>query len=163
MHNPEKNIMGSGLYDKKVIEFLKSLKDPYPYLRGLIFEIGFDIKLIKFSQPKRIYGKTKNNFFTLLDLGILGLVKHTKLSRFLTIFGFILSFLSLSVSIVFFILKIFCWNYFSLGIAPIIIGVFFFSSIQILFLGIIGEYVSVILDYNKNLPLVLEKERINFN
>lgn len=163
IHNPEKNIIGSGLYDKKVIEFLKSLKDPYPYLRGLIFEIGFDIKLIKFSQPKRIYGKTKNNFFTLLDLGILGLVKHTKLSRFLTIFGFILSFLSLSVSIVFFILKIFFWNYFSLGIAPIIIGVFFFSSIQILFLGIIGEYVSVILDYNKNLPLVLEKERINFN
>ena len=71
-------------------------------MRGLIFEIGFDIKLIKFSQPKRIYGKTKNNFFTLLDFGILGLVKHTKLSRFLTIFGFILSFLSLSVSIVFF-------------------------------------------------------------
>ena len=59
MHSPEKNIIGSGLYDKKVIEYLKSLKDPYPYLRGLIFEIGFDIKLIKFSQPKRIYGKTK--------------------------------------------------------------------------------------------------------
>lgn len=163
MHNPEKNIIGSGLYDKKVIEYLKSLKDPYPYLRGLIFEMGFDVKLIKFNQPKRIHGKTKNNFFTLLDLGILGLVKHTKLSRFLTIVGFLLSFLSLSISVIFFILKILFWSYFSLGIAPIIIGVFFFSSIQILFLGIIGEYVNVILDYNKNLPLVIEKERINFN
>ena len=162
-HKPELNIVGSGLYDKKVIKILKNIKDPYPYLRGLIFEIGFKIKLLKFDQPNRIHGYTKNNFLTLLDNGILGMVKHTKLSRFLTIFGFILSFSSMFLSLIFLILKLIFWNYFSLGIAPIIIGLFFISSVQLLFLGIIGEYVNVILDYNKNLPLILEKERINFN
>ena len=162
-HKPELNIVGSGLYDKKVIKILKNIKDPYPYLRGLIFEIGFKIKLLKFDQPNRIHGYTKNNFLTLLDIGILGMVKHTKLSRFLTIFGFILSFSSMFLSLIFLILKLIFWNYFSLGIAPIIIGLFFISSVQLLFLGIIGEYVNVILDYNKNLPLILEKERINFN
>jgi len=162
-HKPELNIVGSGLYDKKVIKILKNIKDPYPYLRGLVFEIGFKIKLLKFDQPNRIHGYTKNNFLTLLDNGILGMVKHTKLSRFLTIFGFILSFSSMFLSLIFLILKLIFWNYFSLGIAPIIIGLFFISSVQLLFLGIIGEYVNVILDYNKNLPLILEKERINFN
>ncbi|MDA9609056.1 hypothetical protein N9S14_00870, partial [Candidatus Pelagibacter sp.] len=161
-HSPDKNIIGSGIYSSKVINVLKNIYDPSPYLRGLIYEIGFNIKLIPFDQPKRIKGKSKNNFFSLLDYGILGIVKHTKLARFLTIFGFCFSFISLFIALIFLLLKILFWESFSLGVAPIIIGLFVLSGFQIFFLGLIGEYVIVILDYSKKLPLVIEKERINF-
>jgi glycosyltransferase involved in cell wall biosynthesis len=161
-HSPARNVIGSGIYDSSAVNILKKIYDPTPYLRGLIYELGFNIKLIQFEQPKRNKGISKNNFLTLLDYGILGIVKHTKLARFLTIFGFSLSFLSLFCAFIFFLLKIFFWESFSLGIAPLIIGLFSLSGIQMFFLGLIGEYVIVILDYNKRLPLVLEKERINF-
>ena len=161
-HSPDRNIIGSGIYSSSVVNILKNIYDPSPYLRGLIYEIGFNIKLIPFDQPKRKKGISKNNFLSLLDYGILGIVKHTKLSRFLTIFGFCFSFISLLVALIFFILKILFWGSFSFGIAPIIIGLFALSGIQMFFLGLIGEYVIVILDYNKKLPLIIEKERINF-
>ena len=161
-HSPDRNIIGSGIYSSSVVNILKNIYDPSPYLRGLIYEIGFNIKLIPFDQPKRKKGISKNNFLSLLDYGILGIVKHTKLARFLTIFGFCFSFISLLVALIFFILKILFWGSFSFGIAPIIIGLFALSGIQMFFLGLIGEYVIVILDYNKKLPLIIEKERINF-
>jgi glycosyltransferase involved in cell wall biosynthesis len=161
-HSPDKNVIGSGIYSLNVVNVLKNIYDPTPYLRGMIYEIGFNIKLIQFDQPKRVKGVSKNNFFSLLDYGILGIVKHTKLARFLTIFGFCFSFISLFVALIFLFLKILFWESFSLGVAPIIIGLFALSGIQMFFLGLIGEYVIVILDYNKKLPLVIEKERINF-
>jgi glycosyltransferase involved in cell wall biosynthesis len=161
-HSPDRNIIGSGIYSSSVVNILKNIYDPSPYLRGLIYEIGFNIKLIPFDQPKRKKGISKNNFLSLLDYGILGIVKHTKLARFLTIFGFCFSFISLLVALIFFILKILFWGSFSFGIAPIIIGLFALSGIQMFFLGLIGEYVIVILDYNIKLPLIIEKERINF-
>jgi len=161
-HNPDRNVIGSGIYSSKVVNVLREIYDPSPYLRGLIYEIGFNVKLLQFDQPKRYKGRSKNNFFSLLDYGILGIVKHTKISRFLTIFGFCFSFVSLLVALIFLFLKIIFWESFSLGIAPIIIGLFALSGIQMFFLGLIGEYVIVILDYNKKLPLVIEKERINF-
>ena len=161
-HNPDRNVIGSGIYSSKVVNVLREIYDPSPYLRGLIYEIGFNVKLLQFDQPKRYKGRSKNNFFSLLDYGILGIVKHTKISRFLTIFGFCFSFISLLVALFFLFLKIIFWESFSLGIAPIIIGLFALSGIQMFFLGLIGEYVIVILDYNKKLPLVIEKERINF-
>jgi len=161
-HNPDRNVIGSGIYSSKVVNVLREIYDPSPYLRGLIYEIGFNVKLLQFDQPKRYKGRSKNNFFSLLDYGILGIVKHTKIARFLTIFGFCFSFVSLLVALIFLFLKIIFWESFSLGIAPIIIGLFALSGIQMFFLGLIGEYVIVILDYNKKLPLVIEKERINF-
>lgn len=154
---------GAGIYDKSVLDTFKSIKDPMPYLRGLVGEVEDNIGLIKFDQPKRASGKTKNDFFTLLDLAMLGFVKHSKLPlRFMTIFGIILSFLSLCVSLIFLFYKIFFWNSFELGIAPIIIGFFFISAIQVILLGILGEYILVILTHARSLPLVVEKERINF-
>ena len=154
---------GSGLYDKSVIDLLKSIKDPIPYLRGLISEIESDIELIEFDQPKRKHGKTKNSLLSLIDLAMLGFVKHSKLPlRFMIIFGLILSFISICISIIFLFYKIFFWNSFDLGMAPIIIGFFFMSAIQIILLGIIGEYISVVLTHTRSLPLVVEKERINF-
>ena len=158
-----KNTTGSGIFDKSVIEKLRQLNDPYPYFRGLINEIGIEIKTIKFNQPQRKYGVTKNNFSTLYDIAMLGIVKHSrKPLRFMVLIGFLSSAISLMVAIFYFIYKLLFWNSFSLGLAPIIIGIFIVSSIQITLLGLVGEYIGVILLHQRNLPLVIEKERINF-
>ena len=142
---------------------MKNLEDPSPYLRGLIPELGFKRSEIKFTQPSRKYGKTKNNISTLYDIGILGVVKHSrKPLRFMILLGFLLSFISLLIAIFYFIYKIIFWDSFAVGIAPLVIGIFGFASIQILLLGIIGEYIGILLIHLRNLPLVIEKERINF-
>ena len=157
------NTTGSGIFDKSVIKKLREIKDPYPYLRGLINEMGEEIKTIKFNQPKRLFGKTKNNIFTLYDIGMLGIVKHSRVPlRFTILVGFLFSLMSLGVAVYYFIFKIFNWDSFELGIAPLVIGIFLFVSIQILLLGIIGEYIGIILMHQRNMPLVTEKERINF-
>ena len=142
---------------------LEKLEILTPYFRGLISEVGAEIKTIKFNQPLRRYGKTKNNFSTLFDIAMLGIVKHSrKPLRFMVLTGFISSAISLIVGIFYLIYKILFWNSFSLGLAPIIIGIFFISSIQITLLGLVGEYIGIILLHQRNLPLVIEKERINF-
>ena len=157
------NTTGSGLYDKSIIDIIKKIDDPYPYFRGLISEITNETKLIKYHQPKREKGKTKNNFYTLYDIGILGIIKHSKIPlRLMTFLGFLFSFFSILTAIIFFIYKLIYWDSFDLGIAPIIIGVFALGSVQILILGFIGEYVMNILTQTRKLPLVIEKERINF-
>jgi hypothetical protein len=158
------NTTGSGLYDKNIIDIIKKIDDPYPYFRGLISEITDETKLIKYHQPKRVKGKTKNNFYTLYDIGILGIVKHSKIPlRLMTIFGFLLSFFSILIAIIFFIYKLINWGSFDLGITPIIIGLFALGSVQIFILGFIGEYVMNILTQTRKLPLVIEKERVNFD
>ena len=157
------NTTGTGLFDKEVIERLKKVNDPYPYFRGLISEVGFDIETIKFNQPLRKFGVTKNNFFTLYDLAMLGVVKHSRMPlRIMTLLGFISSFGCLFIATVYLILKIFFWDSFELGSAPTIIGIFTISSIQVMLLGLLGEYIGVILLHQRNMPLVIEKERINF-
>ncbi len=159
-----KDTTGSGIFDKSVVSKLKEIRDPYPYFRGLISELSNDIKTIKFEQPKRQKGYTKNNIFTLYDIGILGIVKHSrKPMRLLIILGFLSSIISILIGIFYLIYKILFWNTFSVGLAPIIIGIFFISSIQITLLGLLGEYVGVILLHQRNMPLVIEKERINFD
>ena len=154
---------GAGLFDRKIIEQVRSIDDPYPYFRGLISEITSNIKLIKFDQPKRLTGKTKNNFYSLYDIGILGVIKHSKIPlRIMTVLGFFTSIISIFISLVFLFRKIFFWDSFDLGIAPLIVGLFGIASIQIFLLGFIGEYVMNILTQTRKLPLVVEKERINF-
>lgn len=162
-HKMEKNVTGEGLYDRSVINILKTIKDPYPYIRGLIFELGFKIDFIDFDQPPRQGGKSKNNLFTLFDLGLLGVVKHSNiLLRIMILFGFFFGIISLIAALCFLFYKILYWDSFQLGLAPILIGFFGITSIQIMIIGLIGEYVSTVLNYSKNLPLVIEKERINF-
>lgn len=162
-HKMEKNVTGEGLYDRSVINILKTIKDPYPYIRGLIFELGFKIDFIDFEQPPRQRDKSKNNLYTLFDLGLLGVVKHSNiLLRTMILFGFFFGIISLLIALIFFIYKLFYWDSFQLGLAPILIGFFGISSIQIMIIGLIGEYVSTVLNYSKNLPLVIERERINF-
>lgn len=158
------NVTGFGIYDKSVIEIFRKLKEPYPYSRGLICEIGFDKALIKYTQPKRERGITKNNFFTLYDMAMLGLISHSKVPlRIATMSGFFLGILSLIIAMVYFILKIVFWDSFNAGTAPILIGIFFFSAIQLFFIGILGEYIGVLLTRITDRPHVFEKKRVNFD
>ncbi|MDO9542678.1 MAG: glycosyltransferase family 2 protein [Kiritimatiellia bacterium] len=154
---------GFGLYDRRVIDVLRNLKEPYPYFRGLIAEIGLPRATIEYIQPLRSRGITKNNFYTLLDIAMLGLTSHSKVPlRLAVILGFVSAIISLGVAFTYLIYKILFWNSFTVGLAPLVVGIFFFSSVQLLFLGIVGEYVGSIHTYVQNRPLVIEKERINF-
>ena len=158
------NTTGSGIFDKEVINKIKNVEDPYPYFRGLISELGYEVNTIKFKQPIRKSGKTKNNFFTLYDIGMLGVVKHSKLPlRLITMLGFASSLVSFFIALIYLFYKLLFWNSFEIGIAPLVIGIFAFASVQILLLGVIGEYVGVMLVHLRKLPLVIEKERINFD
>lgn len=157
------NFTGFGMYDREVIEHLRNIKDPYPYFRGLIAEIGLKVHQIPYDQPVRVRGITKNNFFTLYDIGMLGIISHSLVPlRIATMTGFLISLISLFAALVYFFLKLIFWSSFSLGMAPIVIGIFFFSSVQLFFVGILGEYLGSVHTYSKNRPLVIEKERINF-
>ncbi len=159
-----KNFTGFGLYDKVVMDAMRQINDPYPYFRGLICEIGYAVKAIPYIQPPRLRGFTKNNFYSLYDMAILGITNHSKIPIRLAIFsGFALSIVSFILSIVFFFAKLLFWNQFSLGVAPILIGLFFFCSILLFFIGILGEYVVSIHTQVQNRPLVFEKERVNFD
>jgi glycosyltransferase involved in cell wall biosynthesis len=155
---------GSGIFDKSIISELKTIKDPDPYFRGMISEISANIDIIEFDQPSRLYGSSKNNFYTLFDLGVNAIIKHSKIPlRIMTIGGFVLSIVLIIVATFFFIYKIIYWDKFQLGLAPIILGVFFGFSVLIFMLGTIGEYIGVILKQVRRIPLVFEKERINFD
>jgi len=158
-----KHTTGDGIYDKEIIEIFRRIEDPSPFLRGLVSEIGYKVGTVEYDQQNRKFGKTKNNFFSLFDVALLGLIKHSNFFlRMMTIFGLIMGVMSFLSSVTFLLYKLFFWNSFQLGIAPLVIGMFFLASIQIFFLGLIGEYVSLILSYKKKYPLIIEKERINF-
>ncbi len=157
------NFTGFGLYDRRVIAAIERFAEPYPYFRGLVSEIGFRRIEVPYTQAARQHGRTKNNFFTLYDMAMTGFVNHTKLPlRLATFSGFFLALLSLLVAIGYLVYKLLYWDTFTLGLAPIVIGVFFFSSVQLIFIGIIGEYIGAIWTQVKNKPLVIEDERINF-
>lgn len=158
-----KNATGAGLFDRAVIDILRSIQDPYPYFRGLICEIGFPIAVVPFKQPRRQRGITKNNFYTLYDMAMLGITNHSKIPlRLMTMGGFLLAFLSLIVAVLFFAAKLLYWDSFQLGTAPILIGIFFFGAVQTFFIGVLGEYIGSIHTQVRNMPLVVELERVNF-
>jgi glycosyltransferase involved in cell wall biosynthesis len=154
---------GFGLYDKKVLDNLRKINDPYPFLRGLICELGYPIKAIPFIQPRRLGGVTKNNFYTLFDIAMLGIVSHSKVPiRIAALVGFILGGISILVAIYFLVMKLIFWESFPLGGAPALIGLFFLFGVLLFFIGILGEYIGSIHTYIQNRPIVVEKERINF-
>lgn len=158
-----RNCTGFGLYDKKVVDIIKQIDDPYPYIRGLIGEIGFEKSIVEFTQPLRKKGKSKNNFYTLYDNAMLGIVKHSKVPlRLMTFSGFVLSLISLLISLGYLFAKLLYWDTFHLGTAPLLIGIFFFASVQLFFMGILGEYIGAIYTRVDKKPVVVEKERINF-
>ncbi|MFZ3055657.1 MAG: glycosyltransferase family 2 protein [Smithella sp.] len=159
-----KNFTGFGLYDQKVIETLRGIEDPYPYFRGLICDIGFERAVIEYTQPSRKRGFTKNNLYVLYDMAMLGITNHSKVPlRLATMMGFTVALLSLIVALGYFGYKLIFWKDFQVGMAPLVIGLFFFSSVQLFFIGIIGEYIGAIHTQVLKRPLVIEKERINFD
>jgi glycosyltransferase involved in cell wall biosynthesis len=158
-----KNYTGFGLYDKVVVDVLRQLDEPYPYFRGLISEVGFKSAKIYYRQPSRRRGITSNNFYSLYDIAMLGITNHSKIPlRIATFLGFFMSLLGFVAAVVYFVYKLVYWNEFTLGMAPLIIGLFIFSSVQLFFIGIIGEYIGSIYTQVRRRPLVVERERINF-
>ena len=157
------NFTGFGLYDRQVIDLVRQFGDPYPYFRGMIAEIGLPHTEVEYEQQRRKSGKSKNNFYTLYDLAMLGITKLSKVPlRLVTFAGFAGSLLSMLGGTAYFAYKVLFWRQFTLGIAPIAIGMFFLGSLQLLFMGIIGEYVGNIHTQVHNRPLVVERERLNF-
>jgi polyisoprenyl-phosphate glycosyltransferase len=159
-----KNATGFGLYDRAFIDVLRRIEDPYPYFRGLVSDIGYPVTTVPFHRPQRKRGITSNNFYTLYDLAMLGITNHSKVPlRMATMAGFGMGAVSLLVAIGYLVAKLMFWYSFTVGIAPLIISLFFFSSVQLFFIGILGEYIGSIHTYVQNRPLVIEKETINFD
>ena len=155
---------GFGLYDKSFIEVLRNLKDPTPFLRGIVAELGYRRKDIPYEQAKRRAGKTHNNFYTLYDAAMLSFTSYTKIGlRLGTFFGVGVGAISFIVGIIYLILKLIMWDNFPMGMAPVLIGMCFLGSVQLFFIGLLGEYVLNINTRVMNRPLVIEEERINFN
>ena len=159
----EKDFTGFGLYDRSVIERLREIKDPYPYLRGMIPEVELNINRINYKQPIRRKGITKNNFYTLFDMAMLGICSNSKVPlRLVTLSGALLGVISLIIGLIYLSAKLLFWDSFTLGVAPLLVGIFFFSSVQLFFLGFIGEYIGAVFTKVHGRPLVFEKERLNF-
>ena len=154
---------GSGLYDKDFIQVLRDLKDPTPFLRGIVAELGYKRKEIPYEQPERRAGKTHNNFLRLYDAAMLSFTSYTKIGlRMATFLGMGCGAISAVIGLIYLIMKLVLWDTFAAGMAPVLIGMFFLGSVQLFFLGFIGEYVLSINQRVMNRPLVIEEERINF-
>ena len=154
---------GFGLYDRSFVDVLKKLDDPTPFLRGIVAELGYKRCDVPYTQQKRRAGKTHNNFFTLYDAAMLSVTSYTKMGlRIATVAGFCLSAVSILIALLYFVLKLCMWNEFSAGMAPLLIGVFVFGSVQLFFIGFLGEYIMSINTRVMHRPLVIEEERINF-
>jgi glycosyltransferase involved in cell wall biosynthesis len=157
------NFTGFGLYDRRVVDIVKSIADPYPYFRGLIAEIGLPHAEVLYDQPARKRGKSKNNFYTLYDMAMLGITNLSKVPlRLVTFSGFVCAALCILAGMAYLVYKLLYWNRFSVGMAPLVIGIFFFSSIQLISVGILGEYIGSIQTQVQKRPLVVERERVNF-
>lgn len=155
---------GSGLYDREFIEVLRNLDDPTPFLRGIVAELGYKRKEIPYDQPKRRAGKTHNNFYRLYDAAMLSVTSYTKAGlRLATFFGFFCSLASMCVALVYLVMKLIWWDRFPAGMAPMLIGMLFLGSVQIFFIGLLGEYIMSINQRVMKRPLVIEEERINMD
>jgi polyisoprenyl-phosphate glycosyltransferase len=155
--------MGYGIFDRVVIQAMRRIADPYPFLRGLVAEIGYPIVRIPYRQAQRAHGRSKISTYQLFDVALQGIVSHSKVPlRIATLTGVATAGLSAFVGLCYLIAKLIWWQNFTLGIAPLVIGFFFLSAIQLIFIGVVGEYVGAIYTYVKNRPLVVEAERLNF-
>ena len=157
------NVTGYGLFDKEVLDMIKWMDDPDPYIRGLVPQLGYKWCLVEYTQQKRTVGKSSYNFNRYFDFAITGLTRVSrKPLRLATMTGFILSGISFAIAIIYLIMKLVYWDSFQMGTAPILIGMFLLGSVQLAFIGIIGEYISAILTKVTKRPMVVEEERINF-
>lgn len=155
---------GFGIYDKVVLDKIREINDPYPYFRGIISELGYEVKQIPFIQARRLAGISKNNFYSLYDTAMLGIISHSLVPiRIASFLGFFLGIASILVALIFLVLKISYWDNFPVGYAPIMIAIFFMFGLLMCFIGLLGEYIGSIHTYLQKRPIVVEKERINFD
>jgi glycosyltransferase involved in cell wall biosynthesis len=158
------NFQGFGLYDREVVEQFRRTDEQYPYFRGLVSDFGYERAMIPYEQPGRRHGITKNNFFSLYDVAMLGITNHSKVPlRLATMAGFAISVVSLFVAFGYLVAKLLFWDTLQLGLAPLLIGIYFFGAVQLFFIGMLGEYIGAINTQVHKRPLVVEKERINFD
>jgi glycosyltransferase involved in cell wall biosynthesis len=159
-----RNSTGFGLYDRAFISVLRRLPDPYPYFRGIVAELGFSYATVPYKQPERMFGITKHNAYLLYDIGVQGIVNHSKIPlRLATMLGFVSSVITFATALVYLVMKLVFWYRLPIGVAPVIIGLFCVASVQLFFLGVLGEYVGAIYTQVRARPLVVEQERINFD
>jgi len=159
-----KNATGFGLYDRRVVEDIRQIGDPYPYFRGLICDLGYERALVPFTQPARKRGFTKNNFYTLWDMAMLGLTNHSKVPLRLAIFaGCGVGAVSFVIALIYLVYKLLFWSNFQVGTAPLVIGMFFIGAVQLVFIGLLGEYIGAIHTQVLRRPPVIERERVNFD
>jgi glycosyltransferase involved in cell wall biosynthesis len=159
-----KDATGFGLYDRRVIDDVRRVNDPYPYLRGLVCDLGYPLTTVPFKKPTRKRGFTKNNFYTLYDMAILGITNHSKVPlRLATFSGFVLGTISFLIAFAYLVYKLLFWQSFRLGTAPVVVGMFFLGGVLLFFIGILGEYIGAIQTQVLRRPLVTERERINFD
>lgn len=157
------NFTGFGLYDREVVEQFRSTGEQYPYFRGLVSDFGYQRAEVRYVQPARTRGTTSNNFYTLYDIAMLGITNHSKVPlRLATMAGFAISIVSLLVAAAYLVAKLLFWDQLQLGLAPLLIGIYFFGAVQLFFIGVLGEYIGSIHTQVHRRPLVVEKERINF-
>jgi polyisoprenyl-phosphate glycosyltransferase len=160
--NVVQHATGFGLYDQSVVEDLRRIDDPYPFFRGLLAEIGYPPVLVPYKQPLRRAGVTSQNFWTLYDMALLGIVSHSRLPlRLAVIIGVIAAGLSMMTGLGYLVYKLVFWNDFSVGIAPALIGIFFLAAVQLVFIGLVGEYLGAVWTHVRKHPHVFEQERIN--
>ena len=158
-----KNFHGFGIYSSKVRDYLKQLNDKNPYFRSIVSDTSYSKKILKYQPDDRFKGTSKNNLFTLIDIGLLGIMTSSQIPlKFAVSFGFVIGLLSMLGSIIYLILKLIYWETFQLGLAPLVIGLFFLSSIQLISIGFISQYLNNKIEKDSNTPLVVEKDRTNF-
>ncbi len=157
------HVTGFGLYDKQVVDLMRAADEPSPNFRNLIAEYGYEIGFVEYIQPARKFGKSSYNFFSYLDTALSALVNTSMVPlKMATYLGFIISGISFIIALFYLVMKLVYWNSFVMGTAPIVIGIFFIGAVQLFFIGILGEYIGEILKRVTKRPLVVEKERINF-
>jgi glycosyltransferase involved in cell wall biosynthesis len=159
-----RNFMGYGLYDRSVVDIIGRLGEPDPYFRGLVSEIGFEKAFVEYDQPARKHGRSRHSLFDLVEMAMLGITTYSKVPlRLMTVTGITIALVSLVAGFGYLIAKLIFWNTFSAGIAPILLATLFFASVQLIAIGMVGEYIGLILQYVRRFPLVVEKERVNFD
>lgn len=158
------NFMGFGLYDRDFIEILRKVDDPTPYLRGMVAEFGYKYKPVYYDKQSRRGGKSSYNFYRYYDVAMLGITAYSKIPlRIATFLGIIISGISFLIGCFYLIMKLIHWDSFAMGMAPVTIGVFFLGALQLIFVGLIGEYILAINARSLKRPLVVEEERLNFD
>lgn len=159
-----KNFMGYGLYDRAIVEVIRQLSEPDPYFRGIVSEIGFDKAFIEYDQPPRLHGETRHSLFDLVEMAMLAMTTYSKVPlRIMTFGGLAVAAGSFLIGLGYLVYKLIFWNTFSTGVAPILIATLFLASVQLIALGLLGEYVGLVLQYVRRFPLAIEKERVNFD